>query len=204
MVNYIAHRQNKLIKLQNLKKLSFSGIEFDLRSFSKNIIFQHDPFKKGLNFFSNYQLLKNFFLIIDIKSSGISQKVINFLRKRNAKFLVLNLSSPELIEMIDKKYQKNLFLRYSFFENINLREKKFKKIDWIWIDFLNNHPISLKDYKYFKKNKKKICLTSPDLAGLKKRSIKNFIFYLNKNKIKAEMVCVKQKNLKIWKKYYKY
>ncbi len=204
MVNYIAHRQNKLIKLQNLKKLSFSGIELDLRSFSKNIIFQHDPFKKGLNFFSNYQLLKNFFLIIDIKSSGISQKVINFLRKKNAKFLVLNLSSPELIEMIDKKYQKNLFLRYSFFENINLREKKFKKIDWIWIDFLNNHPISLKDYKYFKKNKKKICLTSPDLAGLKKRSIKNFIFYLNKNKIKAEMVCVKQKNLKIWKKYYKY
>lgn len=204
MVNYIAHRQNKLIKLQNLKKLSFSGIELDLRSFSKNIIFHHDPFKKGLEFFSNYKLLGNFFLIIDIKSSGISQKVINFLRKKSAKFLILNLSSPELLEMINKRYQKNLFLRYSFFEKINLKEKKFKKIDWIWVDFLNNYPISLTDYKYFKKNKKKICLTSPDLAGQKKRSIKNYIFYLNKNKIKADMVCVKEKNLKIWKKYYKY
>ena len=46
MVHYIAHKQNKLNKLQNLKKLSFSGIELDLRTFSKNIVFQHDPFKK--------------------------------------------------------------------------------------------------------------------------------------------------------------
>tara|TARA_Y100001958_G_C21008364_1_gene389411 strand:+ start:117 stop:731 length:615 start_codon:yes stop_codon:yes gene_type:complete len=204
MVNYIAHRQNKLVKLQNLKKLSFCGIELDLRTFSNNIILQHDPFKKGLNFFSNYKLLKNFFLIIDIKSSGISQRIINFLRKKKANFLILNLSSPELMEMINKKFQKNLFLRYSFFENIDLKEKKFKKVNWVWVDFLNNNPITLKDYKYFKKNKKKICLTSPDLAGLKKRYIKNYIFHLNKNKIKADMVCVKQKNLKIWKKYYKY
>ena len=204
MVHYIAHRQNKLIKLQNLKKLSFSGVELDLRTFSKKIIFQHDPFKKGLDFFSNYRLLKNFFLIIDIKSSGISQKIINFLRKKKAKFLILNISSPELMEMINKRYEKNLFLRYSFFENIDFKEKKFRKINWIWIDFLNNYSISLKDYKYFKKNKKKICLTSPDLAGLNKKSVKKYIFYLNKNKIKADMVCVKQKNLILWKKYYKY
>mgnify|MGYP000612999940 CR=1 FL=1 len=36
MVHYIAHRQNKLNKLKNLKKLCFSGIELDLRTFSKN------------------------------------------------------------------------------------------------------------------------------------------------------------------------
>ena len=204
MVHYIAHRQNKLTKLQNLKKLSFSGIELDLRSFSKSIIFHHDPFKKGLDFFKNYKLFKNFFLIIDIKSSGISQKIINFLRKKKAKFLILNLSSPELMEMIKKRYEKNLFLRYSFFENIDLKEKKFKKINWIWIDFLNDYSISLKDYNYIKKNKKKICITSPDLAGHKAKSIKEYIFYLNKNKIKADMVCVKVKNLKIWKKFYKF
>ena len=38
MVKYIAHRQNDLKKLANLKKQSFSGIEFDLRSTSKKII----------------------------------------------------------------------------------------------------------------------------------------------------------------------
>ncbi len=204
MVHYIAHRQNKLNKLQNLKKLCFSGIELDLRTFSKNIVFQHDPFKKGLDFFSNYKLFKNFFLIIDIKSSGISERVINFLKKKKAKFLILNLPSPELIEMINKKYEKNLFVRYSFFENIDFKKKKLKKIKWIWIDFLNNYSISTKDYKYFKKNKKKICLTSPDLVGFEKKAVKKYIFYLNKYKIKADMVCVKQKNLKIWKKYYRY
>ena len=61
MVHYIAHRQNKLTKLQNLKKLSFSGIELDLRSFSKSIIFHHDPFKKGLDFLKIISYLRIFF-----------------------------------------------------------------------------------------------------------------------------------------------
>ena len=65
-------------------------------------------------------------------------------------------------------------------------------------------PSLSKDYNYIKKNKKKICITSPDLAGHKAKSIKEYIFYLNKNKIKADMVCVKVKNLKIWKKFYKF
>ncbi len=82
MVHYVAHRQNKLKRLQTLKKNSFNGIEFDLRSFEKKIVIEHDAFKKGLEFFGNFKYLKNFFLLIDIKSSDIYHRVIRFLKKK--------------------------------------------------------------------------------------------------------------------------
>ena len=203
MVKYIAHRQNKLAALDRLKN-SFFGLELDIRSSSKNIVLDHDPFKKGLDFFKNLNLLKKFFLLIDVKSSGISVKTCNFLKRKNIKFLLLNLGHPELIEMINRGFAKNLFLRFSFYEKLDLSKKKLNQVKWVWVDFFEGYKISSKEYSYLKKYKKKICLTSPDLVGLKEDSIIQYIKYLNNNKIKVDMVCVKQKNVKVWKKLYKY
>ena len=203
MVKYIAHRQNKLTALDRLKN-SFFGLELDIRSSSKNIVLDHDPFKKGLDFFQNLNLLKKFFLLIDVKSSGISIKICNILKRKNIKFLLLNLSHPELIEMINRGFAKNLFLRFSLYEKLDLSKKKLNQIKWVWVDFFESYKISSKEYSYLKKYKKKICLTSPDLVGLKEDSIRKYIKYLNNNKIKVDMVCVKQKNVKVWKKLYKY
>lgn len=203
MVKYIAHRQNKLTALDRLKN-SFFGLELDIRSSSKNIVLDHDPFKKGLDFFKNLNLLKKFFLLIDVKSSGISIKICNILKRKNIKFLLLNLSHPELIEMINRGFAKNLFLRFSLYEKLDLSKKKLNQIKWVWVDFFESYKISSKEYSYLKKYKKKICLTSPDLVGLKEDSIRKYIKYLNNNKIKVDMVCVKQKNVKVWKKLYKY
>ena len=203
MVKYIAHRQNKLTALDRLKN-SFFGLELDIRSSSKNIVLDHDPFKKGLDFFQNLNLLKKFFLLIDVKSSGISVKICNILKRKNIKFLLLNLSHPELIEMINRGFAKNLFLRFSLYEKLDLSKKKLNQIKWVWVDFFESYKISSKEYSYLKKYKKKICLTSPDLVGLKEDSIRKYIKYLNNNKIKVDMVCVKQKNVKVWKKLYKY
>ena len=203
MVKYIAHRQNKLTALDRLKN-SFFGLELDIRSSSKNIVLDHDPFKKGLDFFKNLNLLKKFFLLIDVKSSGISVKICNSLKRKNIKFLLLNLGHPELIEMINRGFAKNLFLRFSLYEKLDLSKKKLNQIKWVWVDFFESYKISSKEYSYLKKYKKKICLTSPDLVGLKEDSIRKYIKYLNNNKIKVDMVCVKQKNVKVWKKLYKY
>ena len=203
MVKYIAHRQNKLTALDKLKN-SFFGLELDIRSSSKNVILDHDPFKKGLDFFKNLNLLKKFFLLIDVKSSGISVKICKSLKRKNIKFLLLNLGHPELIEMINRGFAKNLFLRFSLYEKLDLSNKKLNQIKWVWVDFFESYKISSKEYSYLKKYKKKICLTSPDLVGLKEDSIRKYIKYLNNNKIKVDMVCVKQKNVKVWKKLYKY
>ncbi len=204
MTIYIAHRQNELKNLKKLERSNFNGVEFDLRSNSEKIIMSHDPFKNGNDFLKKYRLLKNFFLIIDIKSSGISSKIYKLLKKNKYKFLLLNLIQPEFVQMVEKGYGKNLLLRFSSYEKIDISKKKLKKINWVWLDFFERHFITSKEYKYLKKFKKKICLTSPDLLGYKTELLKRYIAHLNKKKIRIDMVCVKEKNINIWRKYYNY
>tara|TARA_B100001564_G_scaffold279483_1_gene241686 strand:- start:64 stop:678 length:615 start_codon:yes stop_codon:yes gene_type:complete len=204
MTLYIAHRQNNLKNFNILKKLKFDGIEIDLRSSDKKIIINHDPFKKSLDFLKKIKNFKKIFLIIDIKSSGISFKIYKYLIGKKFKFLLLNLIQPEFFEMVNKGLSKNLFLRYSLYEKLNFTIKKINKIKWVWVDFFESYYIPKKDFKYLRRFKKKICLTSPDLVGKSKNEIRKYIKYLNKNSIKVDMVCVKQKNIGIWKKLYKY
>ena len=202
MTIYIAHRLNTKKKILKIKKFDFKGAEIDLRADSNNIIMTHDPFKKGLNFIKNIKLFKNYFLIIDIKSTGISKKIYKILIKKKMKFLFLNLISQEFVEMIKLGYSNHLFLRFSLYEKFDLNNKILKKINWIWFDFFNNVPISKNQYKYIKRHKKKICITSPDLLGKSKTAILKLISHLNINKIEIDMVCVKKDNVKIWKKHY--
>ena len=181
MTIYIAHRLNTKKKILKIKKFDFKGAEIDLRADSNNIIMTHDPFKKGLNFIKNIKLFKNYFLIIDIKSTGISKKIYKILIKKKMKFLFLNLISQEFVEMIKLGYSNHLFLRFSLYEKFDLNNKILKKINWIWFDFFNNVPISKNQYKYIKRNKKKICITSPDLLGKSKTAILKLISHLNIN-----------------------
>ena len=96
-----------------------------------------------------------------------------------------------------------MLLRFSSYERFDFKKKYFKKIEWIWYDYFNDLKISLKDYKYLKKNKKKICLVSPDLLG-KKNEILKYIKYLNQNKIVVDAVCTKKENVSLWKNNYSY
>ena len=154
MTIYIAHRQNKLKNLKSLLDDDVRGVEIDLRSNGNKIIISHDPFLNGLDFEKNIKKLKNFFLIIDVKSTGFSEKVLKILNKEKIKFLFLNLIGSEQNYLIKKKYSKNLFLRFSSIEKPDLSIKDFKRIKWIWFDFFNGKYITIKDYNYIKKIKK--------------------------------------------------
>ena len=202
MTIYIAHRQNTKKNLLEIKKNDFHGIEIDLRTDSRKIIIAHDPFKEGLDFIKNIKLFKNYFLLIDVKSTGISRTISKILVKNKIRFLFLNLISQEFAEMIKLGFSRHLFLRFSSYEEFNLNNKILKKINWVWFDFFNNVSIKKREYKYIKKYKKKICITSPDLLGKDSTAIIKLINHLNKNKIKIDMVCVKKNNIKIWKKHY--
>ena len=70
--------------------------------------------------------------------------------------------------------------------------------------FFNEKFITIKEYNYIKKYKKNICLTSPDLIDDSKLKILKYIKYLNKNKIKIDMICTKKHNIKLWKEFYKF
>ena len=204
MTLFIAHRQNNLKKISQKQNSNFNGIEIDVRTSSKDIVINHDPFKKSLIFNKNLKILKNFFLIIDVKSSGICHKIYKTLKKNHKKFLFLNLIQSEFVDMVQAGCGKSLMIRFSSYENFNLKNNNFKQVRWVWFDFFDKHFISLREYLYLKRFNKKICLTSPDLLGFKDSLLKKFINHLNKNKIKVDMICAKKKKINIWKKFYKY
>ena len=92
MTIYIAHRQNSKKSLLKKNEYFSDGLEIDLRSNSNKIIMSHDPFKKGLDFVKNIKFLKNNFLLIDIKSTGIYKKVIQILKKKKNKVFIFKLN----------------------------------------------------------------------------------------------------------------
>ena len=139
MTLYIAHRQNNLKNFNILKKKKFDGIEIDLRTSDKKIIINHDPFKKSSDFLKKIKNFKKIFLIIDIKSSGISFKIYKYLIGKKYRFLLLNLIQPEFFEMVNKGLSRNLFLRYSLYEKLNFTIKKINKIKWVWVDFFESY-----------------------------------------------------------------
>ena len=204
MTIYIYHRQNSLKNILKLKKKNVDGVEIDLRSSSKKIIISHDPFKKELDFLKNINIFKKYFLVIDVKSTGIAKKVGLALKRKKIKFLFLNLISSEFFELFHSNLAKNVFLRFSSFERSDLKNKYFRKMKWVWFDLFDDKFLPLADYKYLKKHNKKVCLTSPELLGKSRKVSLRLIKHLNKNKIKIDMVCVKPKALKIWKKFYIY
>ena len=198
MVKIIVHRVNSLQESKNLEK--FFGIETDLRDYKNNLILSHNPHSNGANFYKFISKIdKTIFL--NIKSSGIVKKIIPYIKKK--KIFLLDISFSEFDYLYHKKLSNKIILRFSSYEEFNLKSKFFKKITWIWFDYFNSSKIKYKQYKYLKKNKKKICIVSPDLVG-KKNEILNYIKYLNKKKIIIDGVCVKKENIQIWKKYYNY
>ena len=204
MILFIAHRQNNLKKINYEHNSNFNGVEIDVRTDSKNIIINHDPFKKSLIFNKSLKIFKKYFLIIDVKSTGICHKIYNILKKKRKKFLFLNLIQSEFINMVQTGRGKNLMIRFSSYESFNLKNKNFQKVKWVWFDFFDKHFITIREYKYLKKFNKKICLTSPDLLGFRDNLLKMYINHLNKNKIKVDMICAKKEKINIWKKFYKY
>ena len=199
MVKIIAHRINTLKNLTKLDNDIF-GVETDLRYYKDKLILSHEPNAKGDNF-NKFLKKTNKTIFLNIKSSGILKNIIRLVKNKNVFFLDISFSEIDLLFKLN--LSKKILLRFSCYENFDLSNKYMKKIKWIWFDYFNDLKISIKDYKYFKKYNKKICLVSPDLLG-KKKDILKYIKYLNKNKIIIDAVCVKRQNIKIWKNYYNY
>lgn len=201
MAKFIIHRLNKLSQIKNLKPTD--SFECDVINFNKNLVMQHDINKKGCSFFDFIKKINNKQTVfLNVKSYGIINKIYKKIKNKN--IFLLDLSFSEINFLILKKFTRLIILRYSIYENLDLNQKYFKEIQWIWVDYFQNRKIDYKTYKYIKKFNKKICIVSPELLGKKEDDIKKYAKYLNKNKIKVDAICTKNKFIKIWKKFYNY
>ena len=193
----VKHRQNKL---KDIKKLNFFyGAEIDIRTYSKTLITQHDPLKKGVTLDVWLRNYKHNYLIANIKEEGIEKKVISLLKKYKIKnYFLLDLTTPMINKLNNNKIY-NISLRISKFENFDNIKMYNKQNKWIWIDTFNKEiPIKYKQIMKLKRMRYKLCLVSPELIYNKKNLI--FSFYKKNKKIinMMDMICTKFPDY--WKK----
>lgn len=189
----ILHRINTIHKLKNIDKKY--GVEIDLRSFQKNLILHHDPFRKGEYFKKWIKHYKHALLIVNIKEEGLEESILKILKEYKINnYFFLDQSFPFLIKY-SKMLNYNSAFRLSDLESIHTIKKIKKKIKWVWIDFFKNFNLKQSDIKFLNKNKIKICLVSPELKKLPYKNIKNLKKIINSKKFKIDAVCTKKPNL---------
>ena len=191
----IVHRVNEVNELIKIPKKY--GVEIDLRDFGKNVIIQHDPFKKG-QLFKNYLKKYNHgTLILNIKSERIEYKIIDLLKKNKIKnYFFLDSTYPLIIDMTKKKIN-HIAIRISDYESFDNIKKLKNKFKWVWLEIFNNFKISKKQVDYLKRNSIKICLVSPELHN-RPQDIKRIKKFLKDNKIRIDAVCTKFEYIKFW------
>ncbi len=174
----INHRINTL---EDLKKTPVEcGVEIDIRPFGNKLILHHEPFQEGVEF---EEFLKNYnhkLLILNVKSEGIEQRVLDLVEKYYIKdYFFLDVTFPFMIKYINKGIKK-FAVRFSEFESINTCLNLIGKVDWIFVDNFTKLPVENNSFKILGRFFK-ICIVSPEL--LKRQEIE-----LTKNILKENPV----------------
>lgn len=186
----IKHRVNTSNELKNLS-LDY-GVELDLRSKEKDIIIHHDPFQEGELLEDYLKSYQHKFIILNIKSEGIEERVLDLINKFSiTDYFLLDLSLPFTIKYI-RKGERKIAVRFSEYEPIEFALSFQNKVDWLWVDCFNELPLTMDVYEKLKQNYK-ICLVSPELQGHPIEQIQHFKKQIDGMKIDA--VCTKRPDL---------
>ena len=188
----IKHRLNTIKKLENLKH--DYGAEIDIRSYNREIIISHDPFKKGETLNNWIKYFKHKMLVLNVKEEGLENRIINILKKNKIKNFFFHDQS--FSSMLKNMHKTKVSIRYSEYEDLKKKDKLFNKIKWIWIDNFSEIKIDKKFYFFLKKKNVRICFVSPELVNKsREKEIKKIISFLKNKKFKIDAVCTKKPNL---------
>lgn len=186
----IAHRVNTVEKL--LQTPDSYGIEVDLRPDGARIILQHDAFTPGEDFEEYLDHYRHKFLILNTKSEGMEERLLDLMRSRGIEnFFFLDLSLPFLIRYARKGVRK-IAVRFSEYESLDFATRFGGLVDWVWVDCFNGFPLNVGVYRKLKKSFK-ICLVSPELQGHPIEWIDDFKVLLQEFEIDA--ICTKRPEL---------
>lgn len=186
----ISHRINSIKALQQVPP--GYGVELDLRDQAGELILQHDPFKPGESFDEYLKSYKHSLIILNLKSEGLEERVLELVKKYQVKdYFMLDLSLPYLVKHSNQGL-KDIAIRYSEYEPIELASKFIGKVDWVWLDCFNGYHLPDKDYAILRDNFK-LCMVSPELQGYPVEDIALFKNKLGSKTIDA--VCTKRPEL---------
>ena len=197
----VCHRVNTI---KQLKKIPYNyGVEVDVRDYNNNLILNHDPFKSGENFLSYLKHFKHKFIIINIKSEGIERRVYKILKQKKIfNFFLLDVSIPFIVKL-HKKLNKKIAIRVSDVEDIKTAKNFKNMLDWAWLDFFKIKKLRLNYLKNLKKLNYKTCYVSHELQERKANYKElNYLKKINSKNFNLDMIIVKKKNIKKWKKFF--
>ena len=155
----ILHRINKIKDLKTVNPLF--GVEIDIRTYGKDLILSHDPFKKGDKLKDYLSEYKHGTLILNIKESGIENNVLSLIQRYNniKNYFLLDVEFPYIVSASKKNF-KNIAIRFSEVESIYTVMKFKGLVNWVWIDTFTKLPLnqnSINILKHFK-----TCLVCPE------------------------------------------
>lgn len=135
------------------------GVEIDVRDYNEILVISHDiPNEKCISlekFFRNIN--PNILLAINIKSSGIQQKLLNLLKKYKIEnYFTFDWSTPELLHAI--KNNLNCAFRVSEYEKNIVPQCK-----WVWVDAFHSIWYNEEYLMSLKNMGLKLALVSPEL-----------------------------------------
>ena len=187
----IKHRVNTVHELKATPE-EF-GVEVDIRPHNDNLILHHEPFVEGQYFESFLQNFNHAFIVLNIKSEGTEQKVIELMNKYGIEnYFLLDVTFPFVIKLINKNISK-IAMRFSEYESIETCLRLKGKVEWIWVDNFSRLPLDEESVKKLKKYFK-ICVVSPDLLGRIKDIEKTRKLIISYD---VDAVCTK--NVEAWK-----
>ena len=156
----VNHQVNTLEKLGNTPV--DCGVEIDIRPFGKEVILNHEPFSGGVlleDFLSEYH---HQLLILNVKSEGIEQKVLDLVERYGIKdYFFLDVTFPYMVKYINRGIKK-FAVRFSEYESIQTCMNLSGKVEWVFVDNFTHLPVENDSFKTLGE-KFRICIVSPEL-----------------------------------------
>ncbi|WP_421856336.1 hypothetical protein [Marinomonas sp.] len=167
------------------------GTETDIRDYKGELVVSHDIANEDCisvrDFFEIYNKFDNTLpLALNIKADGLQLKLKELIEQYNiTNYFVFDMSVPDALQYL--KIRVNSFTRESEYE----KEPSFySDACGVWLDEFDKHWINKNTIEKHIKNKKKICIVSPDLH--KRKYKEEWLHYKNIEKelcINNLMIC---------------
>ena len=159
----VNHRVNTISRLLEVDQAH--GVEIDIRNWSSKLVLNHEPYTDGVDFIDWLKVCNNPLIILNVKSEGLEDKVIEAIKSSGfiGEYFFLDQSFPFLVRTLEKGLSDSA-VRVSEYESPECLRNLSNK--WVWIDsHTGNWDFLVSALSIASETSKKICIASPELHG---------------------------------------